>query len=210
MVLDGVLELMADEAVDKAVWDTHAELCAVWRRMLAVVGEHDRRGLWQLTGSKNEAAHLGAVLGLSWRTGNEWVRVAHALDRQPRWGAAFASGDLCLDQLVNLVTLAEAEQPGACAPLGPFDDPPPDPGDPSRGSSAGSGADPSGGLGGDPWGAADPAAGGGGDPFCGGGGEPSAGTDGSGGEGADPSADPDPSGGGAATPQRVGDAASRI
>ena len=140
MVLDGVFGLMADEAVDKAVWDVHAELCAVWRRMLAVVAEHDRRALWQLTGSKNEAAHLGVVLGLTWRTGNQWVRVAHALDREPRWGAAFASGDLCLDKLVDLVSLAEAEQPGVCAPLGPFDDPPPDPG-------AG---------GGDPSGSADP------------------------------------------------------
>src|SRR5579863_6757681 len=136
MVLDGVFGLMADEAVDKAVWDVHAELCAVSRRMLAVVAEHDRRNLWQVTGSKNEAAHLGVVLGLTWRTANQWVRVAHALDREPRWGAAFASGDLCLDKVAELVSLAEVDQPGVCAPLGPFDDPPPDPG-------AG-GADPSG------------------------------------------------------------------
>src|SRR5580658_6494446 len=186
MVLDGVLELMADEAVERAVWEVHAELCAVWRRLLAVVGEHDRRGLWQLTGSKNEAAHLGEVLGVAWRTGNEWVRVAHALDRQPRWGAAFASGDLCLDKLVNMVALAEAEQAGLCGPLGPFDDPPPDAG--SGGGGVG-GADPAAGGGGDQSGAADPDAGGA---------DPSGAPDPSAGGGGDPSGagSPDPSGGG--------------
>src|ERR1700684_162807 len=79
MALDGVLELMADEAVETAVWDTHAELCAVWRRLLAVIGEHDRRRLWQVTGSKSEAAHLGGVLGVTGRPGTKWARVAHAL-----------------------------------------------------------------------------------------------------------------------------------
>src|SRR5579862_9795606 len=117
------LEYMSDEEVDRAITDGHAELCAVWRRLLATIGEHDRRGLYRSSACRTEAKHLELVLSLSWRTACDWVRVAHALDRQPRWATWFEGGSLSLDQLLSLITLAEAEQAEACSPLGPFDDP---------------------------------------------------------------------------------------
>ena len=121
------LEHMSDEEVDRAITDGHAELCAVWRRLLATIGEHDRRGLYRSSACRTEAKHLELVLSLSWRTASDWVRVAHALDRHTRWANWFEGGSLSLDQLLSLVTLAEAEQADACSPLGPFDDPAPDP-----------------------------------------------------------------------------------
>src|SRR5579862_1299588 len=152
------LEYMSDEEVDRAITDGHAELCAVWRRLLATIGEHDRRGLYRSSACRTEAKHLELVLSLSWRTACDWVRVAHALDRQPRWATWFEGGSLSLDQLLSLITLAEAEQAEACSPLGPFDDPAPDP----PGSGGPTGAQPDGGAAGgnpDPGGGADPSGG---------------------------------------------------
>ena len=208
---------MSDEEVDRGIWATHAELCQVWRRLLAIVGEHDRRGLWQLSGSRNEAKHLERVLDVGWRTAYDWVRVAHALDRQPVWGDWFANGDLSLDKLADLVTLAEAERAGSCDPLGPLDDLKPGgtggagggAGASGAGDPSGAGGDPSG-AGGDPSGA-DPESG------CGGGSggpsaagdssaDPSGGADSQAGSGADPSGGgADPSGGaGRRSPAGVG------
>jgi hypothetical protein len=178
------LEHMSDEEVDQGIVDVHAELCGVWRRLLAIVGEHDRRELWLLSGSRTEAKHLEQVLSVSWRTANEWVRVARALERHPGWGDAFARGQLSLDQLGSMVTLAEAERPGSCSAPGPFDDPAPDPGaGPSGadGDSSGAGGDPSGDSSGASGGGPSGAGGGpSGDP-CGAGGDQSGDPSGAGG-----------------------------
>ncbi|MBV8952187.1 MAG: hypothetical protein JOZ99_15010, partial [Actinobacteria bacterium] len=76
---------LSDDAIDAAVDDLHAELNGALVRLLRIVGEHDRRRLWRSSASASEAAHLVGVLAVSWRTANDWVRLAHALERHPSW-----------------------------------------------------------------------------------------------------------------------------
>jgi len=154
----GAVERSEDAELEVALDAIHAELCAAQRRLLGVIVEHDRRGLWRRSGSTSEAAHLVATLAVSWRTASDWVRLGHALDRHPRLGEAFGDGAVSAEKLLSLVELSEARQPGSTTPAGPFDEPaappPPDagsgapggPGDPGSGDGQGLAPEPGGGA----------------------------------------------------------------
>jgi len=156
----------SDAEVRDAIIGLHQRFCLVHRELLGAIAEHDRRQAFSAYGSSSEEGFLVRELALQWRTARDWVKVAHALDRNPGLGDSFAAGEISIDQLIPLVEVMAHDQPGSTDPLGPFDDPtPPDPvrPDPSPDPSPDPGPSPDP----DPDAGPDRAADGGGQPECG-------------------------------------------
>lgn len=139
-----------DDQLHLALGSLFADLCRTHRDILAIVAEQDRRETWRAWGAVGEDSYLVSQLALGRRTARDWVKVAHALERNWALAGSFTAGEVSFDQLVPLVEVMAHQRPGSTDPLGPFDDP-----DGSEG--AGSDGEPTegGGEGPDPGGASD-------------------------------------------------------
>jgi hypothetical protein len=84
----------------------HARSCAAQRKLLSCIAEADRQCLWKQDGARDMAHWLWMRYGLSeWRA-RRWVAAAHALGSLPAIGAAFESGVLGVDKVVELCRFA--------------------------------------------------------------------------------------------------------
>ena len=77
-------------------------------RLLALIAELDRRQGWAEWGVKSCAHWLNWKCGISLGAAREKVRVAHALERLPKIGAAMAEGRLSYFKVRELTRVADA------------------------------------------------------------------------------------------------------
>jgi hypothetical protein len=96
--------------------DLEAEICgwagriaAATCRMLQVLAAFDRREGWSGLGMATCAQWLAWRCGLSVRTAQEQLAVAHALDRLPEVRSAFAAGRLSYSKVRAVARVADAE-----------------------------------------------------------------------------------------------------
>lgn len=147
--MEPVLDVRSDDEVEASIVAAHEALCALHRRLLADVAEHDRREAFGRAAAKDEEAFLVNLLGLGRRTAHNWVNAAHVLEHHPDIAARYVAGEMSTDQLVSVVDMVRLRLPGADKPAGPFGaDPHPGgetgEGDGDRGSGGSSDADGSG------------------------------------------------------------------
>src|SRR5437763_9563025 len=88
---------------------THRRVCADQRELLRLIREVDRLGLWEGDGARDMAHWLWMRYGISDWKARRWIAAAHALESLPRTGEALASGDLGMDQVVELARFATPE-----------------------------------------------------------------------------------------------------
>src|SRR5260370_31240898 len=94
-------------------------LSAMHSQLLAMAAEFDRRRAWRDDGASDMGAWLCTRLGLAYRTGREWARVAQALEALPECAEAYGDGRLSWDQvrpLTQIATPATDAQHAAEAP----------------------------------------------------------------------------------------------
>ena len=100
-------------------------LSAIHCQLLAMAAEFDRRKAWRDDGAADMSSWLCNRLGLGYRTGKEWTRVAHALEALPECARTYSEGRLSGDQLRPLTLIATpetdaehaADAPGASAAM---------------------------------------------------------------------------------------------
>lgn len=84
-------------------------LSAVHCELLAMAAEFDRRKAWRDDGASDLSSWLCTRLGLGYRTGKDWARVAHTLEELPECARAYGEGRLSWDQVRPLTVIATAE-----------------------------------------------------------------------------------------------------
>ncbi|MGH2730259.1 MAG: DUF222 domain-containing protein, partial [Actinomycetota bacterium] len=84
----------------------HADVTCRQRRLLDVIARCDRDEVWRTDGAKDLAQWLSYRLGISNWAARRWITAAHALPDLPRLTAAFDSGTLCLDKVLELCRFA--------------------------------------------------------------------------------------------------------
>ena len=88
------LEVLIDELRELA-----GQRNAIDGRIVEIVAEMDRDGLWALTGARSVAAFVAWKLGLSSGNAETITAVAHRFEEFPRCAAGMAEGRLSLDQV---------------------------------------------------------------------------------------------------------------
>ena len=112
------------EFPDIELADTMCQLAggisAIHAQLLAMAAEYDRRKAWRDDGAPDMSSWLCIRLGLAYRTGKEWTRVAHALDELPECARVYSEGRLSWDQLrpLTLITTPETDAEQAAAAPG--------------------------------------------------------------------------------------------
>jgi hypothetical protein len=84
----------------------HAAVTRRQRGLLDVIARCDRDEVWRADGAKDLAQWLSYRVGISNWAARRWIAAAHALPHLPRLTAAFDSGTLCLDKVVELCRFA--------------------------------------------------------------------------------------------------------
>lgn len=87
----------------------HMVQCAAHVELLDDVARMDRDEAWTFDGANSMAHWLVNRCGLSHRTANEWVRVAHSIQELPALRAAYRAGRVSWDQLRAATRLATPE-----------------------------------------------------------------------------------------------------
>jgi hypothetical protein len=90
----------------------NAQASELARRMLRVVLELDREGVWEEWGARDLPHFLSIRYGIPWSKARRWVEAAHALERLPLISEALRTGDLSLDKAVELARFATPEEEG--------------------------------------------------------------------------------------------------
>src|SRR5436190_8217174 len=85
---------------------TYRRVCAAQRELLRLIRDVDRLGLWEGEGARDMAHWLWMRYGISEWKARRWIAAAHALDGLPLAGEALESGDLGIDQVVELTRFA--------------------------------------------------------------------------------------------------------
>lgn len=109
-------EARSDERIVEGMDGMHALACSALRRLFGFVAEADRAELWQSYGARDMAHWLWMRFGLSEWKARRWIASAHALERLPLIAAAFARGELGVDQVVELTRLATPETEAGLLP----------------------------------------------------------------------------------------------
>jgi hypothetical protein len=99
--LDVSSERLADEVTTLA-----GHIAAATYRLLRLIGELDRRGVWADWGCRSCSHWLNWQIGLDVRTAREHVRVAHRLDELPVVAAAFRAGTISYSKVRALCRIA--------------------------------------------------------------------------------------------------------
>ena len=105
---DDLAHLSNDELA-AAVATLAAHIHAATYRLLTLIAELDRRGVWAEQGALTCAHWLGWACGIDTHTAREKVRVARALEELPLLSAAAARGELGYSKLRALTRIASAE-----------------------------------------------------------------------------------------------------
>ena len=102
------LETLSDDALRDAVTTWGGRVAAGEARLLAYVGELDRREAWAAWGVLSCAHWLSWRLGMGLKPAQQRVRVARALRELPLTAAAFAAGELSYCQVRAITRVAKA------------------------------------------------------------------------------------------------------
>ena len=87
-------ETLSDEALEEAISEVAGCLHALTYRLLCLLGELERRGVWAEQGFVSCAAWLSWRVGIAPGAAREKLRVARALEGLPGIAAALACGEL--------------------------------------------------------------------------------------------------------------------
>ena len=98
-----------DERVVVLVDRAHAGVCAAQLELIGLLGEVERRGLWERDGARDLAHWVSMRYGISMWKAHRWVAAARILPELPLLSAAFAHGEIGLDAVVELCRFATAE-----------------------------------------------------------------------------------------------------
>jgi Domain of unknown function (DUF222)/HNH endonuclease len=91
----------------------HATAGRAHRRFLAALAEIDLRGTWEGDGARDAVHWVSMRYGISAWKAARWVAAGHALVLLPRISEALATGQLCLDKVVELTRFATPESESA-------------------------------------------------------------------------------------------------
>ena len=97
-----------------------AHIHAATYRLLTLIAELDRRGVWADQGALTCAHWLGWACGIDAHTAREKVRVARTLAELPLLSAAAASGELGYSKLRALTRIANAENEADLVEIGRY------------------------------------------------------------------------------------------
>lgn len=104
-----LVEANRSSALVRLADEAHAAMCLSQRELFAVIADIDRSELWRRDGAHDMAHWLWMRYGLSdWRA-RRWLTAAHALESLPVVDAAFRSGSLGVDKVVELCRFATPE-----------------------------------------------------------------------------------------------------
>jgi hypothetical protein len=89
-------------ALIRSIDTMHARASVALRGLFELIAEADRAELWRDSGARDLPAWLAIRYGISVWKARRWVVAAHALEALPRLSAAFRSGELGIDKVVEL------------------------------------------------------------------------------------------------------------
>ena len=87
----------------------HSRISGAQRELFRLFADGDRRRLWLNSGARDMAHWISIRYGISGWKARRWIAAAHALERLPILSAAFSSGELGMDKVVELARFATAE-----------------------------------------------------------------------------------------------------
>jgi hypothetical protein len=99
----------SDEDLVDEIGRLHVTTCQLQRELLAVIREYDRRRLWEPDGCRHMGQWLAGHLGVTVSEGLRLTTAAHALEHLPLISAAFETGMLSLDKVLQLARFASAD-----------------------------------------------------------------------------------------------------
>ncbi|MDH3317845.1 MAG: 13E12 repeat family protein [Gammaproteobacteria bacterium] len=102
------LPLSAEALIDQ-ITELAAHIHAATYRLLVLIRELDRRGVWADHGCNSCAHWLNWQCGIGLNAGREKVRVAHALETLPRISEAFRSGRISYSKVRAMTRAATPE-----------------------------------------------------------------------------------------------------
>jgi hypothetical protein len=88
----------------------HGRISESQRGFFSLLAEADEQELWRDEGARDTAHWVSMRYGIGWWKADRWVNAAHALERLPKISAAFASGRLSIDKVVELARFATPER----------------------------------------------------------------------------------------------------
>ena len=91
---DMQVEGRSDHSLVSAADAAHGDVCSAQRRLLGLIAEIDRNGLWKGDGAHDMCHWLWMRYGLSNWKASRWLQAAHALESLPLIEDAFTSGRL--------------------------------------------------------------------------------------------------------------------
>ena len=109
---------MSNEELAAAVATLAAHIHAATWRLLTLIAELDRRGVWADQGALTCAHWLGWACGIDAHTAREKVRVARALEGLPLLSAAATRGELGYSKLRALTRIATAKNEADLVAIG--------------------------------------------------------------------------------------------
>ncbi len=109
---------LSNDELAAAVATLAAHIHAATWRLLTLIAELDRRGVWADQGALTCAHWLGWACGIDAHTAREKVRVARALEGLPLLSAATARGELGYSKLRALTRIATAENEADLVDIG--------------------------------------------------------------------------------------------
>ena len=112
------LSHLSNDELAAAVATLAAHIHAATWRLLTLIAELDRRGVWADQGALTCAHWLGWACGIDAHTAREKVRVARALKDLPLLSAAAARGELGYSKLRALTRIATAENEADLVDIG--------------------------------------------------------------------------------------------
>ena len=87
----------------------HSRMSGAQRELFRLIADGDRRQLWLNSGARDMAHWISIRYGISGWKARRWIAAAHALERLPILSAAFSSGELGMEKVVELARFAIAE-----------------------------------------------------------------------------------------------------
>jgi hypothetical protein len=92
----------------------HARVSGAYRELFQIIVRLDRTGSWEKEYGARDLAHfLSMRYGISHWKACRWINAAHALERLPQLAESLASGELCVDKVVELARFADPETEGS-------------------------------------------------------------------------------------------------
>jgi hypothetical protein len=84
-------------------------ICAEQRALLRSIAEADKQQVWIRDGARDMGQWLAGRFGITTTFGRHLARSAHALEKLPQISAAFESGELSQDKMIQLTRFATAD-----------------------------------------------------------------------------------------------------